>query len=191
MKITDKLVLFFSNKDILSNFYPCTIMYNGLKFHCSEQLFMYLKAVYFNDEAMANNILNCKTPQEAKQYGRCVRGYDDNSWNKVRDEQMFIAVKAKYDSVFKFREFLNEHKDKKFAEASPYDKIWGLNQMTLLLLGLLQNLKQSIKEIYGIILQMHKLKDGLQLHGNYNQRQKHWQSKRKGYLLKHQQFLMI
>ena len=85
-----------------------------------------LKAVYFNDEAMANNILNCKTPQEAKQYGRCVRGYDENSWNKVRDEQMFIAVKAKYDSVFKFREFLNEHKDKKFAEASPYDKIWGI-----------------------------------------------------------------
>ena len=126
MKITDKLVLFFSNKDILSNFYPCTIMYNGLKFHCSEQLFMYLKAIYFNDEAMANNILNCKTPQEAKQYGRCVRGYDENSWNNVRDEQMFIALKAKYDSVFKFREFLNEHKDKKFAEASPYDKIWGI-----------------------------------------------------------------
>lgn len=126
MKITKKLVLFFSIKDVCSNFYPCKISYNNLEFNCSEQLFMYLKAITFKDYTMANNILRAKTPKEAKMYGRMVRNYDNKIWDSKRDDCMLEAITAKYHSCEKFREFINIHKDKKFAEASPYDTIWGI-----------------------------------------------------------------
>lgn len=126
MKITDKLVLFFGSKDVCSNFYPCTIYYDGREFSSSEQLFMYLKAIFFRDNVMANNILKAKTPKEAKSYGRMIRGYDSNLWNKERDNCMIAALTAKYGSCLEFRRFLEKHRDKIFVEASPYDKIWGI-----------------------------------------------------------------
>lgn len=49
MKVTDKLVLFFGNDDVCSNFYLCPLEYEEHKFHSSEQLFMYLKAKTFKD----------------------------------------------------------------------------------------------------------------------------------------------
>lgn len=36
MKITDKLVLFFGNDDVCSNFYLCPLDFEGHTFHCSE-----------------------------------------------------------------------------------------------------------------------------------------------------------
>lgn len=126
MKITDKLVLFFSKKDVCSNFYPCKIIYDNYVFNCSEQLFMYLKARFFKDKTMAINILKAKTPQEAKSLGRMVRNFNGDLWNDYRDSIMLEALVAKYECCSSFRKFLSEHSDKTFAEASPYDKIWGI-----------------------------------------------------------------
>lgn len=126
MKITDNLVLFFGNNDICSNFYLCDITYDGHIFHSSEQLFMYMKAVFFKDIETAKDILNSKTPREAKALGRKVRNYDDKLWDKNRDHCMIMTLMAKYISCPKFKEFLLKHKDKTFVEASPYDKIWGI-----------------------------------------------------------------
>ena len=120
------MVLFFSKNDVCSNFYPCGIIYDNKKFFCSEQLFMYLKAITFKDYTMANNILFCKTPQQAKQFGRMVKNYKDKIWDNERDDCMFYALVAKFNSCIEFRNFILKHKDKIFAEASPYDKIWGI-----------------------------------------------------------------
>lgn len=126
MKITDKLVLFFGNDDVCSNFYLCPLTYNGHKFHSTEQLFMYLKADTFKDWEIRREILNCKTPKEAKALGRKVRNYDNGVWDKERDNCMYIALLTKYSQCTEFRNLLEENKDKIFAEASPYDNIWGI-----------------------------------------------------------------
>ena len=126
MRITDKFVLFFSNKDICSNFYPCNITHNGEKFISSEQLFMYLKAKFFKDEEIAKKILLSKTPKEAKSYGREIKNYNNEIWDKERDNIMLTALSYKFDCVSKFREFLKNNKTKIFVEASPYDSIWGI-----------------------------------------------------------------
>lgn len=96
MKITDKLVLFFGNDDVCSNFYLCPLDFEGHNFHCSEQLFMYLKAKTFKDWDTMKEILNCSTPREAKALGRKVKNYDDKVWDKQRDKCMFTAVTTKY-----------------------------------------------------------------------------------------------
>lgn len=126
MKITKDLVLFFGNNDICSNFYQCEVHYDGYTFHSSEQLFMYLKAIFFKDWEIAEEILKVETPREAKALGRKVRNYDDKLWDEKRDYYMLETLMAKFVSCLRFREFILENKDKIFAEASPYDKIWGI-----------------------------------------------------------------
>lgn len=126
MKVTDKLVLFFGNDDVCSNFYLCSLEYEGHKFHSSEQLFMYLKAKTFKDWDTMKEILDCSTPREAKALGRKVKNYNDEIWDSERDKCMYTTISTKYDQCSEFRAFLDLTKDKMFAEASPYDKIWGI-----------------------------------------------------------------
>lgn len=126
MKITDDLVLFFGNKDVCSNFYLCSLQYDGHKFHSSEQLFMYLKAKEFKDEVTMNEILKCKTPREAKALGRKVKNYDDKIWDTRRDFYMYITLLTKFIQCKEFRQILKDNHNKRFAEASPYDSIWGI-----------------------------------------------------------------
>ena len=126
MKITDKLVLFFSNKDILSNFYPCTIMHNGLKFHCSEQLFMYLKAKLFLDEDSAEKILKCKTSKEAKDLGRGVKNFKSDTWDLWKYQIMYKALFVKAEYCQEFKDLLIQYKDKTFVECNPHDTIWAI-----------------------------------------------------------------
>lgn len=126
MKITDKLVLFFGNDDICSNFYLCPLWYEGHKFHSSEQLFMYLKAKTFEDWDTMKEIIECKTPREAKALGRKVRNYNDKVWDSMRDKCMYITVLAKFMQCREFKEFIIDNSDKTFVEASPYDSIWGI-----------------------------------------------------------------
>lgn len=126
MKITDKLVLFFGNQDVCSNFYLCPLTYEGHSFHSSEQLFMYLKAQTFDDWDTMEEILDCRTPREAKALGRKVKNYDNNVWDKQRDKCMYAAITTKYFQCKEFKEIVQNNKDKTFAEASPYDDIWGI-----------------------------------------------------------------
>lgn len=126
MKITDKHVLFFDG--IFSNFYPCTIMYNRNEFKSSEQLFMWFKAIHFSDHETAYLILKADTPKEAKALGRKVLDFNDTEWSKVRERYMRVAVYEKFMQNAVLREdFLSKKYDgKTFAEASPWDGIWGI-----------------------------------------------------------------
>lgn len=126
MRVTNKYVFFFSEKDVCSNFYPCKINYDGIEFNCSEQLFMYFKALYFKDFDTAKQITKTSKPYEAKKLGRLIKNYDDNRWNSIRDRFMLETLRYKYLSCEEFKSFIKENENKVFVEASPYDKIWGV-----------------------------------------------------------------
>lgn len=126
MKITNKYVFFFRDKDVCSNFYPCKIVHDGLEFNCSEQLFMYFKAIYFKDYDVAHRIVKAERPYIAKKLGRMVKNYDDNKWNAIRDRFMLETLQEKYKYCEEFRNLINENSNKIFVEASPYDNIWGV-----------------------------------------------------------------
>lgn len=126
MKITNDYVFFWSG--FLSNFHPCKIEYGDNVFHCSEQLFMFLKAKYFNDNATAKLILAAKTPKEAKVLGRQVQNFNEEAWKLGRETCMTTAVMAKFSQNKDLKEKLlsPEYEDKTFVEASPFDTIWGI-----------------------------------------------------------------
>lgn len=126
MKVTDKYVFFWG--EWLSNFYPCSIQYDLKEFKSSEQLFMYLKALFFKDLETAELILKTNTPKEAKKLGRQVKNFDSKSWDEVKISKMYIALEEKFSQN---KDLMDKLKDpmldnKFFVEASPFDRIWGI-----------------------------------------------------------------
>ncbi len=135
VKVTDKYVAFWGG--VFSNFCPCKIKedrdwwdkpIDEVTFSSSEQYFMWLKATWFNDQEIADKILQAKTPKEAKALGREVRGFDEKEWEEAREAAMWNAVLAKFRQNEQLKAFLlaDEFKNKHFVEASPVDKIWGI-----------------------------------------------------------------
>jgi len=126
MKITNKHILFWDG--IFSNFEPCYIKNEDDEFFTSEQYFMYMKAKYFCDDNIANQIYNQKIPGKCKQLGIKILSFDKDKWNLVCED---IMEKAVYDKFSQNKHLLNELIDpkydgKKFVEASPFDDIWGI-----------------------------------------------------------------
>ena len=127
MKVTDKYV-FFWKENPFCNFTRCVIEYKGKKFTSSEQLFMWMKADFFNDDETAAKILRTNEPEVARKLGRLVKNYDDAEWDKVRVGSMFEAVLEKFRQNENLRKQLCDHKydGKQFVEAAYYDRIWGI-----------------------------------------------------------------
>ena len=125
-KIYDKHVAFWGSE--LSNFYPCKIELYGSTWKSSEQCFMAKKAAYFGDEATYEEIINAKTPEEAKKLGRKVKNFNDEEWSAVRQEIMYNIVYEKFAQNKTLRDFLlsSDFKNKKFVEGSPFDGVWGV-----------------------------------------------------------------
>lgn len=113
----------------LSNWIPadCKIPYNGLMFSNSEQLFMFKKATYFDDDEMAEEIaMYGQDPREVKKMGRKVKNYNEESWAQVREDMMYIACYAKFTSDEKLRQHLIDTGDKIIVEGTPFDGVWGV-----------------------------------------------------------------
>jgi ribA/ribD-fused uncharacterized protein len=126
MKITNNFIFFWDGW--LSNFYPCRIIFDSKVFKSSEQLFMYLKALYFGDLEVAEKILSAVTPKEAKKLGRQVKNFDSKSWDEVKISKMYMALEEKFSQN---KDLMDKLKDpildnKFFVEASPFDRIWGI-----------------------------------------------------------------
>ena len=131
MRVTDKHVFFWSGWP--SNWFPCLfnvkIDGSNYTFYNSEQYFMYIKAKTFGDEEMALKILlEGKNPKKAKTFGRMVKNYDDKVWDEKRYQVMVDANMYKYSQNEELKKLLlnNELNGKKFVEASPIDKIFGV-----------------------------------------------------------------
>lgn len=131
MKITEKYVYFWG--EWLSNFTnaPFTTKVNGKehKFYNSEQYFMFLKAITFDDEKIANRILTEGIdPKRAKNLGRKVSNFDNEKWDRVKYKIMKKANMLKYtQNQHLLNKLLDKQFDNKhFVEASPYDEIWGI-----------------------------------------------------------------
>ena len=110
----------------LSNFYPAKMKFAGIDFHTSEQLFMFLKAKYFEDHEMADMIATRgQDPKDAKRFGRKVVGFDNEVWEGAREDMMYIACQRKFMDEDLLKQLLATE-EKVLVEGSPFDKIWGV-----------------------------------------------------------------
>ena len=138
MRITDNYIFFY--KDWLSNYQRTSFVANiddilgktdGLMkelFTSTEQGFMFIKALYFNDLKTASKIIKTNNPAECRKLGRQVKGYDDAAWAKIRYDVFYYLNLEKYkqDRQLQYLLLAKKYDNKKFVEASPIDKIWGI-----------------------------------------------------------------
>lgn len=126
MRITDKFVFFWGQQDIYSNFYYKPFVHQGIRFKWSEQAVMYRKAKLFGADTIADKILQASTPKACKQLGRSRDiPFDNAVWEKNRE----IIYKEVLLDKFRDKELLSQllqTGSREFAEASPFDKIWGI-----------------------------------------------------------------
>lgn len=131
MKITDKHIFFYVEWP--SNFAKTKFTWEAFgekhEFFCTEQAFMWAKAMYFNDIDIAKKILmEVYDPMKIKCLGRRVRNYDDKKWDSVRYSFMYEVNLCKYRQDKNLQDKLLDPKfdGKTFVEASPTDCIWGI-----------------------------------------------------------------
>lgn len=115
-----------------SNFYKSNFtadIFDNRKhtFECSEQYFMYRKAIEFQDYETAKKILGSGlSPSEYKEFGRMVKNYDDKKWNEIRYGVMLDGIRHKFTQNTTLKQYLLKTENKIIVETSPFDRIWGI-----------------------------------------------------------------
>ena len=130
MKETDTHIYFwggpFSNW-YKSKFYAPLTQHGGkIEFNCSEQMFMALKALTFDDFVAVDKILKTSNPRDQKAYGREIKGFNDDQWLKIAPEKMYTACGHKFTQNLTLLKILLDSFPKTIVEASPKDILWGV-----------------------------------------------------------------
>ena len=137
------VVLFNSYKkngcEIMSNFYPCKIEYEGKIFNSSEQLLFYKDAllwgnVFVEQFDVLQEILNCDCGRDVKNNYK-VKRFDKKIDQRKLDclglrgamldgwKNLYECIKLKYRDCKEFRDILRKYDGKVYME----DSFWGDN----------------------------------------------------------------
>ncbi|EMD5068270.1 NADAR family protein [Listeria monocytogenes] len=114
------------SKSCFSQWWICSFKVDGVEYNCAEQFMMAEKAKLFNDMEMREKILAAKHPKQAKDFGRLIRGFQEDIWLKNRFNIVMRANLAKFSQNEELKKFLMQTKKRILVEASPVDKIWGI-----------------------------------------------------------------
>lgn len=110
----------------LSQWWPAPFTIGRTLYRSAEHWMMAGKAQLFGDEETRQQILDAPSPAEAKDLGRKVRGFDENTWAAARFELIVQGNIAKFGQHSALRDFLLATGNQVLVEASPYDRIWGI-----------------------------------------------------------------
>lgn len=123
-------IICFHNPDedngYLSNWYSSHFTVNGTAFSSMEQFMMYRKAICFNDEAAAVQILSTSDAAGIKALGRQVANYDESMWNGIRQIVVYEGLMAKFSQNDGLKAKLKATGNAVLAECAVKDRIWGI-----------------------------------------------------------------
>lgn len=100
-----------------------------LVFCCTEQWMMYCKAKMFHDYESMKAIMASTDPQEIKALGRKVKNFNQKQWDEVKLRIVYEGNKLKFTQNPEWEKGLKQMilDGYFFVEASPYDKVWGID----------------------------------------------------------------
>lgn len=98
----------------------------GKKFSTAEQYMMYQKAILFDDNQVADKILQTNDPKTQKALGRTVRGFSQALWDQHKFNIVVQGNLLKFSQNSALQQQLLATGEKILVEGSPYDKIWGV-----------------------------------------------------------------
>ena len=109
-----------------SNWHPTGFDFRGTHFATGEHWMMWQKACLMGDVGKAAQILSAPTPRKAKELGGEVKPYDGALWDAVHEQLVYYGVREKFLANDLERNLLLSTGSALLAEASPYDKVWGV-----------------------------------------------------------------
>ncbi|CAO4381729.1 unnamed protein product [Caenorhabditis nigoni] len=127
-----KIVLFYQASCPFSNFHPAQfstkINGNSLNFSCSEQYFMYQKALLAKDPEGAEEILKMTKPLLMKRAGRSLEMSQEmlEEWSKISEIVMYDGCLLKFSQNEDLKLALLRTRGMLLAEASARDRLWGI-----------------------------------------------------------------
>ncbi|MEV5408647.1 NADAR family protein [Thermopolyspora sp. NPDC052614] len=110
----------------LSQWWPSEFTVDGVRYRTAEHFMMAGKARLFGDEEMERAIIEAGHPEQAKDLGRRVRGFDEATWSAARFDLVIQGNLAKFGQDPGLRDFLLGTRDRVLVEASPVDRVWGI-----------------------------------------------------------------
>lgn len=123
-------IIGFHNPDevngYLSNWYLANFIVDGIEYSSMEQYMMHQKALMFNDNNIAEQIMNTTNVGKIKALGRSILNYNDTMWNGVRQVIVYKGLLEKFRQNSKLREQLLSTGNDILAECAVQDIIWGI-----------------------------------------------------------------
>lgn len=118
----DQIVEFQGEYRFLSNFWPCEIRHDGLRYPSVEHAFVAAKTLDFEQRWIASQIIS---PGGAKQFGKELVLRPD--WNQCRDTIMWELVLQKFTEHRDLRTKLLATGEAKLIEGNRWnDTYWGV-----------------------------------------------------------------
>lgn len=110
----------------LSQWWPRPFTVDGEVYPTAEHWMMAGKARLFGDHDALARIMAAPSPGAAKALGRQVRRFDEARWYSAGYTMVVRGNLAKFSQHPDLRDFLLATGRRVLAEASPYDRIWGI-----------------------------------------------------------------
>ncbi|MER7572774.1 NADAR family protein [Streptomyces sp. NPDC126514] len=110
----------------LSQWWPSPFTVDGVRYATAEHWMMAGKARLFGDPDAERATLAAGHPSEAKNAGRLVRGFDEETWARERFGIVVEGSVHKFASDEALRGFLLGTGRRVLVEASPVDRVWGI-----------------------------------------------------------------
>lgn len=113
----------FSGKyRFLSNFWPCDIEYEGIKYPSTEHAFQAAKTLDVRTRQLMSKL---PTPGKAKRYGKHIELRND--WEQVKIGVMREILQQKFSRHEDLEKLLLETGDQELVEGNTWgDKFWGV-----------------------------------------------------------------
>jgi len=126
LSLKEEFIFYFGAESIFSHWFKSNFFIRDKIFCCVGQYLMYQKAFLFNDQTIAEKILRSSDPRRHRRLGREVTRFKKELWHCRCKEFAFTAEHARFSQNPHLIKALLETQGKTLAEASPYDRNWGI-----------------------------------------------------------------
>lgn len=108
--------------DVLSNFYPCQLEYEGQNYHSAEHLYQCKKAIHHGFYALERHIRRAHNAKRAKQLSNSIRRTSSH-WDENKALLMSEILKIKFQQCKLFRDTLMQTTG--YIAHDVPDSFWG------------------------------------------------------------------
>ncbi|CAM9611747.1 unnamed protein product [Scytosiphon promiscuus] len=126
LRVTDTVVLFWKPPCVFTQWEPASFQVDGVQYCSAEQYMMACKANVFGDTDIWRDIMSTSDPVQQKRLGKEVANFNHDIWNLYKVQFVLTGNYSKFTQNPDMCDQLLATGDKKLAEASPHDKVWGI-----------------------------------------------------------------